>query len=257
MIPRIIPCLQLDGESLVKAVAFRDPAYVGDAVNAIKIYNDKEVDELIFLDIRASEQKKKPNMEIIREISDECFMPLCYGGGVNSVEDARTILAIGVEKIAINTAALDRHELISELANQFGSQSVVVSIDVKRNFWGKYEVCRDRARKSAGMSARNWAVLAEQAGAGEILLTSVEREGSWKGYDLKLIAEVASAVHIPVIACGGAGQLSDFRNAVDAGASACAAGSMFVYQKKGMGVLINFPQRASLFSLFGTGNNRK
>lgn len=248
---RIIPCLLYMDGSLVKTVKFKDPSYVGDAINAIKIYNEKEVDELIFLDITATAENRPPDMEIIREIASECFMPLAYGGGITTLEQVREILRVGVEKVSFNSAAINNLNLITETAKAFGTQCVVVSIDVKKSFWGKYEVYGERATRTIKEDPVEFARKMEDAGAGEILLTSVDREGTWEGFDIELIRKVSDAVKIPVIAHGGGGKPGDIQDAVKLGkASAVALGSLVVYQKKGMGVLINFPKRKNLLELF-------
>jgi len=244
---RVIPCLLLRDESLVKTVKFKNPSYIGDPVNAIKIYNEKEVDELIFLDIAASRERRRPPFEKIREIADECFMPLAYGGGITTIEDIREIFNIGVEKISLNASALQNPELVREAAEVFGAQSVVVAIDVKKSLWGKYEVYNHTTGKSAKIDPVEYARQMEQLGAGELLVTSVDKEGTWEGYDTELLKRITSSVNIPVIAHGGAGHIEDFARAVAVGgASAVATGSMVVYQKKGLGVLINFPKRETL-----------
>ncbi|MBN2227232.1 MAG: imidazole glycerol phosphate synthase subunit HisF [candidate division Zixibacteria bacterium] len=248
---RVIPCLLLRDQSLVKTVKFKDASYIGDPVNAIKIYNEKEVDELIFLDITASRERRRPPFETIREIADECFMPLAYGGGITSVEDIREIFNIGVEKVSLNASAMYNPELIRDAAEIFGSQSVVVAIDVKKNLWGKYEVYNHVTGKSAKFDPVEYALRMEALGAGEFLVTSVDQEGTWEGYDTQLLKRITSAVHVPVIAHGGAGNIDDFARAVAVGgASAVATGSMVVYQKKDLGVLINFPRRDALDDVF-------
>ncbi|UCD17685.1 MAG: imidazole glycerol phosphate synthase subunit HisF [Candidatus Zixiibacteriota bacterium] len=248
---RVIPCLLLRDGSLVKTVKFKDPGYIGDPVNAIKIYNEKEVDELIFLDITASRERRSPRFDTVREIADECFMPLTYGGGIRTVDDIREIFNIGAEKVCLNTAALHNPDFIGEAAATFGNQSIVVSIDVKKAFRGKYEVYNHVTGKSANIDAVDFAVKAEHLGAGELLVTSVDKEGTWEGYDVELLKKITSCVSVPVIANGGAGSIEDFARAVTAGgASAVAAGSMVVYQKKDLGVLINFPGRDILDELF-------
>lgn len=255
LLPRIIPCLLLKNDALVKTVRFQNPSYVGDPVNAIKIYNEKEVDELIFLDIIASEEGRKPNYDILKHIADECFMPLCYGGGIKTIEEIRMIFSIGVEKISLNSSAIKTPSLISETAKLFGSQSIIVSIDIKKTIWGKYEVYSCRGTKSIKIDPVSYAKKVEQLGAGEILLTSIDKEGTWEGYDTEIIKKVTSAVNIPVIANGGAGNIADFSRAYKSGASAMATGSLVVYQKKGMGVLINFPKRNDLMDSFFNKTN--
>lgn len=243
---RIIPCLLVKGESLVKTVRFKDPAYIGDPVNTVKIFNELEVDELALLDITASREKRGPNFRMLREIANECFMPVSYGGGIADVLTAERIFEIGYEKVVINTAALQSPELIRDVARRFGSQSVIVAIDVKRS-WGKYQVTALSGPASTGRQPVEWAVEVERLGAGEILLTSIDREGTWKGFDVELTARVVEAVSIPVIAHGGAGSVDDIGEVVKKGrAAAVGIGSMVVRQKQGMGVLVNFPDAGKL-----------
>jgi cyclase len=241
-----MPCLLLDGKRLVKTVKFREPNYVGDPINAVMIYNEKEVDELIFLDINATRQSREPPYDLIANIATECFMPFTYGGGVHTTAQMKRIFESGVEKIAINSHLFDEPQLLTKAAEQFGNQSMVVSIDVKRTWTGQYKVHSHGGTKNTGAEPVEWARKAEQLGAGEILLTSIDRDGTYEGYDLDLIHKVAEAVNVPVIACGGAGKVQDFADAVKAGASAVAAGSMVVYHGAARGVLINFPSRQEL-----------
>ena len=247
---RVIPCLLLKGDGLVKTEKFRNPKYVGDPINAVKIFNTKEVDELIFLDIMASKLGHAPDYERIAKIASECFMPFCYGGGIRSVNQAKRILNIGAEKISVNTAALRDTAFIEELSKQVGSQSVVISMDVKRTLLSRYEIYDHSVNKSVGWNPVTHAKKMEKSGAGEILVNAVDQDGMMAGYDLKLIEMVAEAVTIPVIACGGAGELNHFKDAVDAGASAVAAGSMFVFIGKHKAVLINYPEYSEITSLF-------
>lgn len=244
---RVMPCLLLRNRGLVKTVKFKNPAYVGDPINTIRIFNEKEVDELILLDITATIEDKEVNYQVISEVASECFMPLTYGGGIRSIESAKRIFNIGVEKIAINSSALENLGFIKELADVFGSQSVVVSIDVKKTLLGKYIVFAKGGRESTKNDPVEWAKNVENLGAGEILLTSIDRDGTFEGYDIELIKRVSSAVNIPVIACGGAGKIDDLTDAVcKGGAAAVATGSMVVYQGANRAVLINFPTRKEL-----------
>lgn len=251
--PRVIPTLLLADDGLVKTRQFKHPAYVGDPINAIRIFNDKEVDELVLLDIAASRTGRSPNLQLIEEVASECFMPLAYGGGVRTVEDMRGLLRIGVEKVIINSAALGDPQLISRAADQFGSQAIVVAIDVHKSkrMFGKYEVYAHLSGKGAGIGVGDYAKNAERLGAGEILLTSVERDGTLQGYDHELIASVAGSVRIPVIASGGAKDLQDLRQAILAsGASAVAGGAIFVFHGKHRAVLITFPSPQELEQAF-------
>ncbi|MGE5406731.1 MAG: AglZ/HisF2 family acetamidino modification protein [Methanosarcina sp.] len=241
---RIIPCLLLRDEALVKTVKFQKYSYIGDPVNTCRIFNELEVDELAFLDITASRENRGPNYRILQEIANECFMPLSYGGGITTVEQAGKVLGTGFEKIVLNTSAFSHPQIICEIADRFGSQSIIVSIDVKKSLLGKYDVYSISGTRNQKKNPVEWAMEAEALGAGEILLTSIDREGSWKGFDIELIKKVTSSVSVPVIAHGGAGKPQDIIDAVIQGeASAAAIGSLVVYQAKDMGVLVNFPDR--------------
>ena len=247
---RVIPVLlcNLEG-SLVKTKKFSKPVYVGDPVNAVKIFNDKEVDELVFLDITATAQGRKPNIRYISEIATEAFMPLCYGGGLTNLEDIRAVIKAGIEKVAINSALEKDPDLISRAADVLGSSSTVASIDIKKDFWGKYRVVTRNGSYNLAMLPLEFAQLMEAKGAGEIMLNSVDRDGMMEGFDLKLIEEIAKSVSIPVIASGGAGNIAHLKQAIEAGASAVAAGSMFVFQGKHRAVLITYPSQEELSEL--------
>jgi len=244
---RIIPTLLLRNESLVKTVRFGKFTYVGDPCNTVRIFNELEVDELLFLDITATSEGRSPNLKVLADIANECFMPLAYGGGIRRLEDAKAIFLIGFEKIVINSYAAENPLFITQLADHFGNQAVIVSIDVKRSIWGKEQVRANASLKKTRRDPVEWAKEAETLGAGEILLTSIDREGSWNGFDIDLVRRVTSTINIPVIAHGGAGSIEDIAQVVkQAGASAVALGSMVVFQKRGMGVLINFPDKEEL-----------
>ncbi|MEJ5220048.1 AglZ/HisF2 family acetamidino modification protein [Cognatishimia sp. D5M38] len=248
---RIIPALLLHGKSLVKTERFGNYQYIGDPANTVRIFNELEVDELCFLDIKSARTRSAPAFEVLRDIATECFMPLSYGGGIDSLETAKRIFDTGFEKVILNTAAYSNPELVSQIAHVYGSQAVVVSVDVKHSLFGNAFLTSNGGRVRQKGTAKSWCQEMEQRGAGEILLTSVEREGTWSGFDLDLIASVSDAVNIPVIAHGGASKLSDLTDAVcQAGASAVAVGSMVVFQKKGMGVLVNFPSPSVVENLF-------
>ena len=241
---RVIPVLTIDERRLVKTVRFRNPRYLGDPLNAVRIFNEKEVDEIVVLDIAATRRARAPDFDFISDLASECFMPMAYGGGIVSLDHVARVLALGVEKVVINTAAIEAPSLVTAAATPYGSQAVVVSIDVRRRWTGKRDVVTRSATKSMKRDPVTLARTMEQAGAGELLLTSVERDGEMQGYDLDLIREVTAAVTIPVIACGGAGSLDDLRLAVrEGGASAASAGSLFVYQGKHRAVLVNFPSQ--------------
>lgn len=244
---RLIPCLQLINDSLVKTVKFDRYGYIGDYINTVRIFNELEVDELCFLDIRASKEKRRPNIAILHQIADECFMPLSYGGGIDNLESAKQILSIGFEKVIINTAAAKNPALITQLSEHFGAQAVVASIDVKKNIWGKYQVYINDGTEKYNTDPVEWASELQQLGAGEILLTSIDREGTWSGFDIDITKKIASSVSIPVIANGGAGSIEHIEEVIKNGkASAVALGSMLVYQKKGMGVLVSFPDKEKI-----------
>jgi len=238
---RVIPVLLLKGQGLVKTIHFKDPQYVGDPINAVRIFNDKEVDELIFLDTMATVEKRRPNFKVVTEIAGECFMPFGYGGGIRDLEDLKVLFSLGAEKAVINSHAIEHPEFIRSAADRFGSQSVIVSMDVKRDRSGAYRIYTHGGRMETGLDPLDTAVKMQAMGAGEIILTSIEREGTGKGYDLELIKGVAGVVNIPVVANGGAGKIEDFVDAVRNGAAAVAAGSMFVFQGKHRAVLISYP----------------
>ncbi|GHA57641.1 AglZ/HisF2 family acetamidino modification protein [Pontibacter akesuensis] len=242
---RIIPCLLLKEEGLVKTVKFKQEKYIGDPINALKIFNEKEVDELVFLDISATERKEEPHYDLLSEIASECFMPLAYGGGIHKIEQISKILSLGFEKVVINTAAVDNPDLIKEAAQVFGSSTIVVSIDVKKNLFGKYQVYTKRGTYNTKLDPVKHAANVENLGAGEVMLNSIDRDGTMSGYDIALIAKVSNHVSIPIIASGGAGNLQHFYEALTLGkASAAAAGSFFVFHGKNRAVLINYPSEA-------------
>lgn len=248
---RVIPSLLLQGRGLVKTVKFRDPVYIGDPVNAVRIFNEKECHELVLLDISATEQKRSPDFKIVKEIAEECFMPFAYGGGIRSLEDIRTLVHLGVEKVVINSFAFEDPDFISEAAKTFGSSTIVVSIDVKKDLFGRYEVFAFGGRKNTSKNPRDYALEMERRGAGEVFLNSIDRDGVMKGYDISLIRSVSEAVNIPVIACGGAGKIEDLGAAVnEGGASAVSAGSLFVFWGRQKGILINFPSDEELLTVF-------
>lgn len=245
--PRIIPALLLQGQGLVKTVRFKNPTYLGDPINIVRIFNEKEVDELVFLDISATNENRPPGFRMLANITSECFMPLGYGGGIRSMDDIKTLLSIGIEKIILNTAALEQPSLVRLAADYAGSQAVVISMDAKKGFLGKYEVFTRSGRKGTGLDPVKHAVEMEKLGAGELFVNSIDRDGTMQGYDLELIRRVAEAVSIPVVACGGAGKLQDLADAIQiGGASAAAAGSLFVFQGPLRGVLISYPSPTEL-----------
>jgi cyclase len=239
---RIIPVLLLKDGGLYKTVEFKRANYVGDPINTVKIFNEKEADELVLLDYNASLEKREPDFKKIAEIAGEAFMPMAYGGGIKSLEHAKKVFDGGFEKVVLNSVLFDNLSLIEDIANIYGAQAVVGSIDVKKDLFGRQKVYGASGTKKSGFDPVDWAKTLEKSGVGEIFLNSIDRDGTWEGNDLPLIKAVSEKVDIPVIACGGAGNVADFEKAVRAGgASAVAAGSLFVYQRKGMGVLVNFP----------------
>jgi cyclase len=244
--PRVIPSLLLRGGGLVKTRGFKAPVYVGDPINTVRIFNDKGVDELVLLDISATPEGRGPLFDLLSAIASEAFMPLAYGGGIRIVDDARKILTLGFEKVVINTAALESPHFIRELSELTGSQSVVVSIDVRRKLLGRYEVYGSGGRKATGLDPVRHATAMQKMGAGEILLNSIDCDGKMEGYDLELIRNVATAVDIPVIACGGAGSLADLSAALQSGADAVSAGSLFVFHGRHRAVLISYPTNVKL-----------
>lgn len=246
---RVIPCLLLKNKGLVKTVKFSNPKYVGDPINAIRIFNEKEVDEIMVLDIVASKDGKEPEYSLIEQFAGECFMPLAYGGGIRKVEQARRLFKIGVEKICLQTGALENLSLISQLADQFGSQSVMVSIDIKRNWFGKPQFYSAAQKKRLSVDWRKFIRQAIEAGAGEIVINSVDRDGVMKGMDLELIRIAAQDIRVPFIAVGGVGSLLDIKNAIDNGASAVGVGAFFIYHGPHRAVLITYPKYEELKSL--------
>lgn len=242
--PRIIPCLLVHGGGLVKTISFKDPKYVGDPINAVKIFNEKEADELIVLDIDATAEGREPNFKMISDLAVECRMPLCYGGGVKTAEQAKRIIGLGVEKVSVSSAAVENPELITQIADEIGRQSVVVVLDVKKSA-RDYEVWTHNARRNTGRSVIDIAKEAERRGAGEIVVNSIDHDGQMKGYDLELALRIRQAVNIPMSVLGGAGSLKDVAALLSAcGVIGAAAGSLFVFKGVYRAVLINYPNGA-------------
>ncbi len=250
-IKRLIPCLLLRNRGLVKTVRFRDSTYIGDPINTVKIFNEKEVDEIFFLDIDASKSGKELPYDLIQNIAGECFMPFAYGGGINSLQQIEKIILSGAEKIIINTHAFVKKGFVSEAVKHFGSSTIAVSVDVKKEFLKGNVVYVKGGSQSTGKNPVEYAKMMADEGAGEILINSIDHDGMMDGYDLDLIKSVSGAVKLPVIACGGAGKMSDFGDAVKAGgASAAAAGSFFVFHGKRRAVLITYPSYSEISNLF-------
>lgn len=243
---RIIPCLLISGNGLVKTRKFKDPIYIGDPVNAMRIFSEKEVDEIVVLDIDASRQQQEPNYELIAEMAGEAFMPLAYGGGIRTLDQVRKLIRSGIEKVVINTAATESTDLIRAVADIYGSQAVVGAVDVKKTLFGGYRVLAKSATVDAGLDLNAHIQQLIAAGVGEIFINSVDRDGMMAGYDLPLIRSVTQNVNVPVVACGGAGTIEHLSQGVsEGGASAVAAGSMFVFYGKHRAVLINYPKNVN------------
>ena len=244
---RIIPCLLYDGSGLVKTIKFKNPNYIGDPINAIKIFNDKEVDELIVLDINASKQKRKPNFEQIVHMASEAFMPFAYGGGVKTFDDFSQLYKLGIEKIIVNSLIQENPELIKKVVEQYGSQAIVASVDIKKSIF-KGRLPYSYIGNKINDSILNYAqYLTNTLGVGELMINSVDKDGTWEGYDNEIISQILNHVDVPVIACGGCGSINDLKKVLyETDANAAAIGSMAVYSKKGMGVLINFPNREDI-----------
>jgi imidazole glycerol-phosphate synthase subunit HisF len=252
--PRIIPCLLVHKRGLVKTVKFKDPKYVGDPINAVKIFNEKEVDELIVVDIDATTQNYEPDYKMIENLAVECRMPLCYGGGIKTVEQAQRIFNLGVEKIAISSVAVANPAIVTDIAERVGNQSVVVVMDVhKRSLTGKYEIMTYNGTKGTGLNPMEFAMEMEKRGAGEIVLNSIDLDGSMKGYDLNLIQKIRDAIHIPMTVLGGAGSFEDIGRVIKQhGIIGAAAGSLFVFKGKYRAVLISYPGKAEKGNIIKT-----
>jgi imidazole glycerol-phosphate synthase subunit HisF len=242
---RVIPVLLIQDNKLVKTVRFRKPVYVGDPINTIKIFNDKEVDELVVFDVSASSRRSAINFQLISQLASECFMPVCYGGGVQTLSDIERILNLGIEKVSINTAAIAAPNLIAEAAKKFGSSTIVVTVDVKKDWRGCYRVySRDKLTKC---SAESYAFSVQEKGAGELIVNSVDRDGMMVGYDVGFIKKITDRLSIPVVACGGAGSLEDIHEVfASGGVFAAGAGSLFIFHNKQRSVLINYPSQSEL-----------
>lgn len=249
--PRVIPVLLLKDKGLVKSTKFKDYKYIGDPINAVKIFNDLKADELVFLDILATNQKHTISLDFIRRVGDEANMPFAVGGGIQTNKQIKDIINAGAEKVVINSHAIENPEFIKEASDEFGSSTIVVSIDVKKKIWGKKRVYAKAGTQSTPLNPIEWAQKVAEKGAGEIILNSIDHDGTMNGYDEQLIQEIAEAVDIPVVALGGAGQLNDFQSAVkNSYASAVAAGSLFVFHGPRKAVLVNYPSNEVLRKLF-------
>ena len=249
--PRVIVVLLLKGLGLVKSIKFNNYRYIGDPINAVKIFNDLKADELVFLDILASRERKSISLDFVRKVGDEANMPFAVGGGIKTIQDIKKIINCGAEKVIINSYAVENPDFITEASDLFGKSTIVVSIDVKKKYFGKKQVYTLGGGKSSGIDPVVFAKLMEEKGAGEIIINSIDKDGLMAGYDLELIRDVSMAIRIPVIAAGGAGSIEDFKRAVNYSyASAVSAGSMFVYHGPRKAVLINYPDNLDLKNIF-------
>lgn len=252
--PRIIPCLLVHEGGLVKTVGFSDPKYVGDPINAVKIFNEKEADELIVLDIDATTKNEKPNYKLIADLAAECRMPMCYGGGIKTVEQASHIIGLGVEKVALSAAAIEDPSLVTRIADSIGRQSVVVVLDIRKKkglLKSGYELYTHNARVHTKKDPFEFAGQMKELGAGEIVINSIERDGQMKGYDLELASEMRRTINLPMSFLGGAGSLEDMSTLIKkCGVVGAAAGSLFVFKGQYRAVLINYPNSSQKDALF-------
>jgi cyclase len=245
--PRIIPVLLIKDKALVKSIQFKNHKYIGDPINAVKIFNDLKADELVFLDIEASKQKRLISIDFVQTLAEETNMPFSVGGGIRTKEDIQRLIAAGAEKVIISEAAFENPDFISEAVEHFGSSTITICIDVKKNLFGKQKTYTSNGSKSSQYTPLEFAQLMEKKGAGEIIIQSIDQDGMMNGYDLTLISEIANKVTIPVIALGGAGSYEDLQLAYqDGNANALAAGSLFIFQSKKRGVLINYPDKTEI-----------
>lgn len=246
---RVIPTLLIKNRILYKGKNFKNHIYVGDPINAVKIYNEKEVDELLLIDILATRENSEPDHNFISEVASECFMPLSYGGGIKNVSQIEKLLFCGVEKVSINSSAIINKKFVREASENFGSSTIIVSIDVKKNLFGKKKIYINSGKKSVNYNIEEYLKTIEDQGAGEIILTNIDHEGTYRGYDLELLEKISKKLTIPLIINGGASNLNDFKKAINLGASAVAAGNLFTFQRKHNAVLITYPNRKQLDNL--------
>jgi cyclase len=245
--PRIIPVLLLKDLALVKSVGFKNFKYIGDPINAVKIFNDLKADELVFLDITASKENRLISLDFVKDVGEEANMPFAVGGGIRSIEDIRKIISAGAEKVVINSYAAENPDFIKEASDTFGSSTIVVCIDVKKKLFGGLQTWTLNGSKSTKFSPVEFARLMEEKGAGEVIIQSIEKDGTMEGYDLDLIKSISESVNIPVVALGGAGKLIHLEEGYQKGfANGLAAGSLFVYQGAKRGVLINYPSKSEI-----------
>lgn len=249
--PRIIPSLLIKDKGLVKTLNFKSSKYVGDPINAVRIFNEKEVDELAIFDIDATVKNNEPDYLLIEKLANQSRMPLCYGGGVKTIEQAQRIFGLGIEKIALSSSAIERPNLVTEIAERVGSQSVIVVLDIKKKLFGGYELYTHNGHKSTGINPVNFAKELEHAGVGEIIINSIDKDGTMQGYDFTLIDKITEVVNIPLTVLGGAGSLDDLQKVIERyGVIGVAAGSLFVFQGPYKAVLINYPNQIQKNNLF-------
>jgi cyclase len=249
--PRIIPSLLYHDKGLVKTVNFKSPKYVGDPINTVRIFNEKEVDELAFFDIDATVLNKEPDYILIEKLANQSRMPLCYGGGVKTVKQAQKVFGLGIEKIALSSAAIQNPQLVSQIAERVGSQSVIVVLDVKKKLFGGYEVYTHNGKKATGINPVKFSQELEKMGVGEIIINSIDQDGLMKGYDLNLIDKIAETISIPLTVLGGAGSLLDIEKIIEKhGVIGVAAGSLFVFKGPYKAVLINYPNQTEKNTIF-------
>lgn len=254
--PRIIPSLLYHDKGLVKTVNFKSPKYVGDPINAVRIFNEKQVDELAFFDIDATVLGKEPDYALIEKLANQSRMPLCYGGGVKTKEQAQRIFSLGIEKIALSSAIIQNPKLVTEIAERVGSQSVIAVLDVKKKVFGGYELYTHNGKKATGVNPLKLAAEMQQLGAGEIIINSIDQDGSMKGYDMPLIEKVAGVTSLPLTVLGGAGSLQDIEKVIEKhGVIGVAAGSLFVFKGPYKAVLINYPSQTEKNKIFKVDNN--
>jgi cyclase len=250
-LPRVIPCLLLKGGGFYKSVQFGQWTYVGDPTNTLRIFNDKEADEICILDVDATREGRSPDYDLIGEMASECFMPLSYGGGIKSFDDAARLFDLGIEKVCLSSALFENPGLVEKIVSVYGSQAVTGIIDVKKQLLGGYKIFTRNGQVGLPEKFANALKRIESEGIGEIMINAIHKDGTMQGYDLELVKIAAAQVRVPMVACGGAGTLEDFRAAVTAGATAIAAGSFFVFQGKHRAVLVTYPDRKELKKLFG------
>lgn len=251
--PRIIPCLLIEQDYLVKTVKFKYDKYIGDPINTLRLFNEKEVDEIIFLDIKASKQDTEPNYGLLKDLASECFMPMSYGGGVTTLQQIEKILSIGIEKIVVNNFALQNSDFLKNAVKNFGSTTIIGAIDIKRSFFNKVEVFSHPKNKNSGIKLSDHLNKVLDAGVGEIFINDVDRDGTYTGFDLNLIKKLSDNIDVPMIICGGASNYNDLAKALQAGASAVAAGSIFIFHGPHRAVLITYPGKED-FKAFVTKN---